>query len=155
MKRVFITGMSGVGKSSTVEALAALGYKAVDTDGTDYYQERVGDESLWNEPRMQELLDAEDADVLFVSGTVRNQSKFRPQFDHVILLDAPTEVVVQRFATRTTNVWGKSPDELAVELQNRETVLPLLRGGATMEIDTSANRLDDVVAVILRTVQSS
>lgn len=32
MKRVLLTGMSGTGKSSVIEALAALGYKAVDTD---------------------------------------------------------------------------------------------------------------------------
>jgi dephospho-CoA kinase len=32
VKRVLLTGMSGAGKSSVVRELAALGYKAVDTD---------------------------------------------------------------------------------------------------------------------------
>jgi len=32
MRRVFITGMSGVGKSTVIGELAALGYPAVDTD---------------------------------------------------------------------------------------------------------------------------
>ena len=32
MKRVLLTGMSGTGKSSVIRELAALGYKAIDTD---------------------------------------------------------------------------------------------------------------------------
>lgn len=151
MKRVFITGMSGVGKSTVLVELAACGYKTIDTDGGDY-KEWAGDGWQWNEALIQQLLDTEDADVLFVSGAVGNQEKFRPQFDHVILLDAPTEVVVERLATRTTNVWGKKPEELAIELENREWVLPLLRNGATLEIDTGATSLDEVVQTILLTV---
>lgn len=152
MKRVFITGMSGVGKSSVLVELAARGYKTVDTDFGEY-KEWVGDEWLWDESLMQKVLDTEDAEILFVSGTVRNQGRFRPQFDHVILLDAPTEVVLERLENRTTNVWGKDPEELAIEMRNREAVLPLLRAGATLEIDTSSP-LDEVVATVLRTVES-
>lgn len=152
MKRVFITGMSGVGKSSVLVELAARGYKAVDTDIGDY-KEFVGDEWLWNEPRIQELLDTQDTEILFISGTVHNQGHFYPQFDHVILLDAPTDVVMERLATRTTNVWGKKPEDLALELQTREWVLPLLRAGATLEIDTTAP-LTEVVETILRAVRS-
>jgi dephospho-CoA kinase len=152
MKRVLITGMSGVGKSSVLVELAARGYKTVDTDGRDY-KEWVGDGWQWNETLIQQLLDTEDVEILFISGTVGNQGKFRPQFDHVILLDAPTEVVLERLSTRTTNVWGKKPEELAIELKNREWVLPLLRNGATVEIDTS-RPLHDVVGIILRTVES-
>jgi hypothetical protein len=32
VKRVLLTGMSGTGKSSVIQALAARGFKAVDTD---------------------------------------------------------------------------------------------------------------------------
>lgn len=144
--------MSGVGKSSVLVELAARGYKAVDTDYGDY-KEFVDGEWLWNEPRIQELLDTQDAKILFISGTVHNQGHFYPQFDHVILLDAPTEVVVERLANRTTNRWGRDPGELALELQQREWVLPLLRNGATLEIDTTAP-LNEVVDTILRTVSS-
>lgn len=153
MKRVLITGMSGVGKSSVVAELAARGHKAVDTDYGDY-KENVGDEWLWNETRIQQLLDTEDAEILFISGTVQNQGNFYPQFNHVILLDAPTDIVVERLATRTTNVWGKRQEELALELEMREWVLPLLRNGATAEIDTAAAPLEDVVDTILRAVLS-
>jgi dephospho-CoA kinase len=153
MKRVFITGMSGVGKSSVLVELAARGHKTVDTDFGDY-KEWTGDEWLWNQSRIQKLLDTEDAETLFLGGTVRNQGAFRSRFDHVILLDASTEVVTERLSTRTTNVWGKDPEELAVELRNREMVLPLLRGNATLEIDTGTASIDEVADTILRTVES-
>jgi nicotinamide riboside kinase len=37
VKRVLITGMSGAGKSSLVDELAARGHRAVDTDYGDYF----------------------------------------------------------------------------------------------------------------------
>ena len=38
MKRVLITGMSGAGKSSLLDELAARGYRTVDTDYGGYFQ---------------------------------------------------------------------------------------------------------------------
>ena len=46
MKRVLITGMSGTGKSSLLDELAARGYRTVDTDYGGYFQV-IGGESLW------------------------------------------------------------------------------------------------------------
>jgi len=43
--------------------------------------------------RIQDVLSADDADVLFISGTSRNQTKFYPQFDHIVLLSAPAHVL--------------------------------------------------------------
>lgn len=155
MKRVLLTGMSGTGKSTLIHVLAARGYKAVDTD-SDEWSEWVDDEAgerdwVWREGRIQRLLATEDADVLFVSGCKSNQGTFYPQFDHIVLLSAPVEVIVERLATRTTNPYGKHPDELARVLWHRETVEPLLRRGATLEIDTSAP-LDHVLQTILDVV---
>ena len=79
--------------------------------------------------------------------------KFLPQFDHVILLSAPADVIVERLGTRTNNSYGKRPGEVARVLGLLETVEPLLRNAAGHEIDTSA-RLDDVVGTVLRIVQS-
>jgi shikimate kinase len=157
VKRVLLTGMSGTGKSSVIAELAARGYKAIDTDDgwPDGWHERVevnGEADwVWREDRMGELLSTEDAEVLFVSGTVSNQGKFYGQFDHVVLLSAPTEVIVERLATRTNNPYGKSPEELARVLGFIETVEPLLRRRATAEVDTSVP-LDQVVETILALV---
>ena len=100
---------------------------------------------------MQALLSTEDADVLFVSGCAPNMGTFRRLFDHVVLLSAPAEVIVERLRTRTNNPYGKRPDELARVLHNLQTVEPLLRRAASHEIDTRAS-LDEVVVTLLRLV---
>jgi shikimate kinase len=164
MKRVLLTGMSGTGKSTVINELGVRGYKAVDTD---YHglSELVtvpqdqptglgpGKDWVWREDRIQDLLSTDDADVLFVSGCAPNQGKFYPQFDHIVLLTAPAAVIVERLATRTTNPYGKHPDEIARILYLRQTVEPLLRRGAGLEVDTTAP-LDQVIATVLRLVQS-
>ena len=163
MKRILITGMSGTGKSSVIAELAARGYKAVDADSPEYSEwlEVTGDTSalgspewgakdwMWREDRVQDLLSTEDADLLFVSGCAANMGKFLPQFDHVVLLSAPAEVIVERLATRTTNTYGKRPEEVARTLELIESIEPRLRRVAGHEIDASAP-LDEVVATVLR-----
>ena len=181
MKRVLLTGMSGTGKSTVIAALAARGYKAIDLD-TDEWSHWVpvrGDggggadpttaptataaaaepdvvwqnwDWVWREDRIQRLLSTEDANVLFVSGCSPNQGKFRAQFDHVILLSAPTPVIVERLSSRTNNPYGKHPYELAKVMGEVETVEPLLRRGASLEVDTSAP-VEQVVQTILTFVQ--
>jgi len=69
-----------------------------------------------------------------------------------VLLNAPAAVIVERLATRTTNPYGKHPDEVARVLYLQQTVEPLLRRGAGLEVDTSTP-LDQVVGAILRLVQ--
>ena len=150
VKRVLITGMSATGKSAVLTELAARGHKTVDTDDGDW-TERVGDEWLWNEDRLGHLLSTDDADVLFVSGTVRNQVKFYGLFDHIVLLSAPDEVMSERLRGRTNNPYGKDPHELAEVLDFKQTVEPSLRRAADLEIDTSV-ALDQVVARILSLV---
>ena len=167
MKRILVTGMSGTGKSTVIGELAVRGYKAVDTDTDEYSEwvEVVGDTSalgspawgardwMWREDRIQALLATEDADVLFVSGCATNMGRFLPQFDHVVLLSAPADVLVERLATRTSNSYGKDPDEVTRVLELVETVEPLLRRAADHEIDASAPHAE-VVAALLRLAQA-
>ncbi len=60
--------------------------------------------------------------------------------------------MIDRLAGRTNNPYGKHPDELADVLTYVETVEPLLRGGATQEIDTSVP-IEEVVQAVLDTVR--
>ncbi|EFH84267.1 shikimate kinase [Ktedonobacter racemifer] len=166
MKRILLTGMSGTGKSTIISELAARGYKAVDADcdefsewvevtsnaGTLESPVEVDRDWVWREDRIQDLLSTEDTDVLFLSGCAENMRKFLSQFNHVVLLSAPTDVIVERLRTRTNNQYGKHPDEIARVLGLVETVEPLLRRAAGHEIDTSAS-LEDVMATLLRLVR--
>ena len=149
MKRVLITGMSGTGKSSLLDELAARGHQAVDTDYGDYFR-TVDGESLWREDRISALLDGatdELPGVLFIQGTTRNQVRFYPRFDHIVLLSAPPEILAERLAARAGNPYGKDPAELAETLTYQQTVEPLLRASATLEVVTTipVARVADIV----------
>jgi shikimate kinase len=159
MKRILLTGMSGTGKSTVIRALAERGYKAVDSDSDEWsvwaddpLQPNTEPDWIWREDRIQGLLSNENADALFISGCKTNQGKFYPQFDHIVLLSVPADLIIERLTTRTTNPYGKRPEDLAQVLRYLETVEPLLRCGATLEIDTS-DPLDQVVQTILRHVR--
>lgn len=172
MKRVLLTGMSGTGKSTLIGVLAKRGYKAVDLD-TDEWSEwaplsdddpfdaPIAAESVWRhrdwvwrEDRVARLLTMEDSDILFVAGTASNQGKFHQHFDHIILLSASISVLLERLSSRTTNTYGKDPSERARVLQHVETVEPLLRRVASLEVDTSA-ALGQVVKTVLDAVHEA
>ncbi len=153
MQRILLTGMSGVGKSTVAARLAELGYRAVDTD---YGGFSVVDErglQRWDVDRIRQLLETEDVEILFVVGSDDDQALFYPDFDHIVLLSAPPEVVVERLASRTNNPFGKSSDELTKVLADLETYEPMIRRRADLEIDTS-KPLDRVIAEILSLVQA-
>jgi len=149
LSAVLVTGMSGVGKSSALAELRKRGFEAVDTDEpgwTEWSDDEDG--YVWREERMAELLARKREVPLFVSGTVSNQGRFYPQFDAVVLLSAPADVLLQRIATRTTNDYGKNDEERKLVLEHIAEVEPLLRETCTHEIDAS-QPLDKVVAELI------
>lgn len=159
MRRVLITGMSGTGKSSVIARLAELGYKAVDTDDGGYFElvdpdeatrRQFGDgkEWRWRADRIAALLDTEDADVLFFSGTSSGQSRFYPRLDRIVLLTAPDPVMAERMRTRTNNPYGHDEADVERQLALKPIVEPMLRRAAHVVIDTRGP-LDDVVARVL------
>jgi len=148
MKRILLTGMSGTGKSTVIANLAALGYNAVDLDSEGMCEWDANGDERWLEDEVQHLLDTEAGDALFLAGCAENQVKFYPQFDHVVLLSAPAEVIAERVSTRTNNSYGKDPSEAARILENKRIIEPLLRRTATLEVDSSA-AIDEVTAIIL------
>lgn len=142
MLKVLITGMSGTGKSSALHELERRGHRVVDTD-SDYWSHWVTDEEgrpdwVWRPEEMTGLLSRHRDGKLFVAGCKSNQKDFYPLFDHVALLSAPAEVILDRVAVRTTNDYGKSPEERDEILRNLAEVEDLLRSSATVEIDATA-----------------
>lgn len=93
----------------------------------------------------------ENADVLFVAGCEENQVRCMCGSTTSFLLSAPIETLVERLAARTTNSFGKAPEELRRILDDVENVEPLLRRAADHEIRTTVP-LDDVVTTVLRLV---
>lgn len=151
--------MSGTGKSSALAELARRGHRTVDTD-YDGWSDDVptpdgpGTERLWREDRIDALLREHGEGALFVSGCVANQVKFYPRFDAVVLLTAPADVLLDRLATRETNDYGKAAAERKVILNDLATVEPLLRAGATAEVDTRVP-LAEVVDLLERIARTA
>lgn len=61
---------------------------------------------VWREQAITDLLAGHNQDSLFVAGCKTNQGQFYPQFDHIVLLSAPADVLLARIATRTNNPYG-------------------------------------------------
>lgn len=153
MKRVLLTGMSGTGKSTVINHLARLGYRAIDVDDAGWTRSAPDGVWLWQEKRVERFLaeDNSSGGVSFLSGCAESQVQFYPMFDHVVLLSAPSDVLMERLRCRTNNPYGKDPSEREAVMDYVRTVEPLLRDAADHEIDTSAP-LAEVLATVLRVV---
>jgi dephospho-CoA kinase len=142
-----LTGMSGVGKSTIVEALHARGHRAVDTDERAYRIAPDGD-WLWDEREIDRLLSADDVSVIFIAGCASNQVQFYGRFHQIVLLSAATDVMVERLRSRTNNPYGGTDQELARILSDKATYEPMLRRVAHHEIETDRS-LEKIVDEIL------
>lgn len=142
MTTLFITGLSGVGKSSTLREMETRGYHTVDLDFD--YMKIVNGERLIDEMKLQNLIDFHDNDKLIIAGTESNQGKFYDQFEAVILLTADLEVMLDRIEKRTNNPYGKSAEEKADIIQNHKHILPLLKKNATQIIDTGNKSVQEI-----------
>ena len=146
MPRILVTGMSGTGKSSALAELGRLGFQVIDTDvgGWTEWSDAEGG-YVWREDRMTDFLARDAGPSLFVSGTVSNQPRFYDRFHAIVLLSAPAEVLLSRLENRTTNSYGKRPEEGELVLCHLAEIEPLLRRGCTHEIDAT-QPLSQVVA---------
>ena len=154
MAVVLITGMSGTGKSAALAELERRGHRVADTDYGDWIEVvRLPDgslEPLWHEERIDRAARGHSDGALFVVGTVANQGKFYPRFDAVVLLSAPLEVILERVASRDSNPFGNTEAERDKIAQDLVAYEPLLRAGATAEIDTRrplAEVVDELEAI--------
>ena len=141
--------MSGTGKSAALAELELRGFAVVDTDEpgwTEWSEQEAG--LVWREDRIAELLARERDVPLFVSGTVSNQGRFYGDFDAIVLLSAPADVLLGRIEGRTTNDYGKTAEERDLILEHLAEVEPLLRATCTHEID-AAQPLEAVVAQLV------
>lgn len=136
MSVVWVTGISGSGKSSVCEALKDQGHHAIDADweGFSHWVHRLTGEVATDPPypvppgwlgeyawristnRVQELASSSRAGVTFLCGSVENEDDVRQYFDVVVCLVVDDDSIVGRLAQRTTNAFGKHPEELAAVL---------------------------------------
>ncbi|WP_457123789.1 AAA family ATPase [Microbacterium sp. A588] len=143
---MLVTGLSGAGKSTVLGRLAQRGHRTIDTD---YHGWELAD-GTWDEPRMAALL--ADGIPVVVSGTAENQARFYNRFEHVWLLSAPVDVLLDRVRARTNNPYGRSAQDQEEIRRYVIEVEPLLRSGADLELDgrRSVDDLADEVESLLK-----
>ena len=113
MKRVLLTGTSGVGKSTVVGRINSSGTellirtitaspkRSIQPQLGSVARSRVGiGERLCGENRMQDRLPDNGDDVLFADGTSRDQVEFYPQIRRRRAAIAPASVLVERLSNR-------------------------------------------------------
>ncbi|MDQ8755148.1 AAA family ATPase [Sphingosinicella sp. LHD-64] len=164
MKRILITGMSGTGKSAVIGELRRRAYRAVDLDTPqwshwadaapeDHLTPRAGQDWVWREDRVRDLLSRRDGEDLFVSGCATNMSKLFDVIDTIILLSMPLDTLMGRLAARRPGGYGHMADERRKIAELVATIEPLLRRSADHEINT-ARSVTDAVEDVLTLVKS-
>ena len=143
MPLIYITGISGAGKSAVRTELLRRGFEAygTDEDGIARWVDKVTGtitrradapdrteaftaQNDWKvEPdRVRALADHAKSDPVFLCGSVANEVEVWDLFTTVIHLSIDQATMRHRVASRTTNDFGKSPHELALMLGWHQTI---------------------------------
>jgi thymidylate kinase len=172
MTLIYVTGISGAGKSTVPTELIRRGYEAYGTDEDSiaafYHNEtgvRIGNdvapdirteqwrkEHSWKVPRkvIKDLNDAAKGKPVFLCGVVSNDADFWELFAHVIALTVDEDTLIKRLRGRTNNDFGKSDHELRDVLAwQKNAADDYKRLGAEL-IDSTrpvAEVVDDIIAV--------
>ena len=140
MSLVWVTGNSGVGKSTVCALLKERGELAVDADwdGYNHWVDRTSGQVVVDPPypvpagwldrygwkisrtRVEALAAGERAKAAFLFGSVENEVEVWDLFDLVVCLVVDDQTLRNRLLTRTTNAFGKHPEELAAALGRNE-----------------------------------
>jgi shikimate kinase len=166
---IYITGISGTGKSEVCKELKRLGYLAFDTDedGISAWQDANGRwvdtpaRDIWRTEEWQathswrysrkrlENLAAQATDTtVFVCGTAANENEVWHLFSQVICLFLDDEAELQRRLSERDG-FGKEPHELAAVLSWNKTIKSnYIRYGAIM-VD-AGQRLEQVVNDVIK-----
>lgn len=170
MPLIFITGLPGSGKSTLMSELTKQGYEAYDTDSngiTSWVDNATGekvarplDESertkewyskhSWNldEEVVKSLKEQARKRTVFLCGSTTNQEDLRQYFDKVIFLQVNEAILRERLAKRTTNDFGKSPDELENILSWKDGMEQRWKGYGAIFVDAESDEELEIENII-------
>ena len=153
---VYITGMSGTGKSSLIEYVVARGYAGIDTDYGDWkIYSAATEEWILDAAKLLPVLRHPNNAVLFIAGCCSNQKEFYQFFDCIILLSGSIETILDRVAKRKSNNYGKTEAERNEIIANFQNIEPLLRRHADYELDAdtmSIQQMGDKIIAVIETI---
>jgi broad-specificity NMP kinase len=131
MKKIYITGVSGTGKSTLAVEFQKRGYYSIDIDNVKglchwvnketkeegYYYSGIGREFLdshdWicDIEKLKEIFTEHKDENIAVFGILDNEDEFLPLFDKIFLLKISEEVASNRVDSRTNHDFGKHSSE--------------------------------------------
>lgn len=173
MTLIWVTGSPGAGKSSVCAALKAAGKAAFDADweGFNFWADRTTgtvvddppdpvppgwlDRYAWriNRSRVEAIADHAATNPVYLCGSVENERDVWDLFDFVICLVIDAQTLVQRLSHRSTNSFGRHPEELRAALAWNETAEATYLGFGATNID--ATRPLNVVVMDVLTATSN
>jgi adenylate kinase family enzyme len=164
---IWVAGLAGAGKSTVCQALRNLGVAAIDTDwdGYNHWVERSTslpavdppyptppdwvDDHAWNiRPERVRALRDGTSGITFLFGMVENEAEVWNLFDRVGCLVIDDQTIRHRLASRTTNAFGKHPEDLERVLEWNRSVAASYRSRGAVIID-GTRPLEDVVEAVL------
>lgn len=161
--KLYVTGVSGTGKTSIARKLNAEGIKAVDIDDLSHWENReTGEEVGWEPGSSDEwheshvwLCDVEvlkkeleSAENVVVVGHSSNQDEYINLFDKKFILSCSPETIVTRIEGREDNDFGKDPAEQNRILKWHKQFVPEMiskEGAICIDVEKS---LEEVVEEI-------
>ncbi|MFE5191138.1 dephospho-CoA kinase [Streptomyces sp. NPDC056628] len=172
MTLVWVTGNSGTGKSTVCGVLRARGFVAVDADEDGFCRwfDRADGEVVTDPPypvpegwldrfgweivreRVETLVEESRSRIAFLCGSAENEADILDLFDVIVCLVIDDETLRQRLATRTTNPFGRHPEELAAALQWNPRMRPLYKSRGATIID-GCKPVTEVVDSVIAAVQ--
>lgn len=168
MKKYYITGVPGIGKTTIMKELQRLEFAAFDVDyvpGLCHWmhvetKEPVefipGASEEWHKAhawlcdvgKLKELMDKQRTERLFVCGLTKNQEEYYELFDAVVLLHADQRIFIERMAGRDSEHFGHNEDDRMSVLEwHKRFEEEALRAGA-LAIDSS-QPVEETVSEIL------
>ncbi|MEU3795189.1 AAA family ATPase [Streptomyces fructofermentans] len=171
MTLVWVTGNSGTGKSTVCGELRARGHRALDADedGFSHWIDRTTGEVVTDPPdpvpegwlhrhgwaivreRVEALVEESRPGVAFLCGSMENEADVRDLFDVVVCLVIDEATLRHRLATRTTNSFGRHPEELAAAVMwnPRMRAIHESRGATVLDASRPLTEVvDDVLAAV-------
>jgi len=175
MPLVYITGISGSGKSSVCKELKRRGYKAYDTDkdGIAYfyhndtnqpvtermsYEDRTPEwrsQHTWKALRetVEKLKDDAKDETTFLCGVTNNDTdELWDLFSQVFALTMDEATLRHRIARRTNNDFGKNPHEFADLLRWQKTATEDYRQLGAILVDAT-RPIEKVIDEILKGIK--
>lgn len=171
MALIYVTGISGAGKSTIAEELKKRGYEAYDADSEGFnafYDRETGEKIetskndnphspewgkkyIWKTSRkkVEELVAKAKKETIFLCGSSSNEKEIWDLLTKVICLVLDEKTLRHRIATRTSNDFGKADHELVDILEwNKASEENYRKVGASI-VDTT-QPLNVIVDEILK-----